>query len=283
MARCAAAGTTRGTSSTRRSTRPRSRTSATRCGSARPTGATSPACRSPVSSPGASSATSTPAPRSPRGSASASSASARASTSTCPSRRALPSASARRCPAARRSSQGFPRMAEEIDEEHENGNGVAAPGLGGLRRRGIYLLPNLFTTGVLFCGFYAIVQAMNGFFEVAAVTVYVAMVLDGMDGRVARWTRTQSEFGAQYDSIADMVAFGAAPALIAYVWALQDYGKLGWIGAFVYCAGAGIRLARFNVNIGSVDKRFFQGLPSPSGAALLVGFVWVLTDYGFDP
>src|SRR5690606_31789718 len=193
------------------------------------------------------------------------------------------SASARRCPAARRSSQGFPRMAEEIDEEHENGNGVAAPGLGGLRRRGIYLLPNLFTTGVLFCGFYAIVQAMNGFFEVAAVTVYVAMVLDGMDGRVARWTRTQSEFGAQYDSIADMVAFGAAPALIAYVWALQDYGKLGWIGAFVYCAGAGIRLARFNVNIGSVDKRFFQGLPSPSGAALLVGFVWVLTDYGFDP
>jgi CDP-diacylglycerol---serine O-phosphatidyltransferase len=174
----------------------------------------------------------------------------------------------------------------DADEEHPNGehsNGRPAQALGGLRRRGIYLLPNLFTTGVLFCGFYAIVQAMNGFFEVAAVTVYVAMVLDGMDGRVARWTRTQSEFGAQYDSIADMVAFGAAPGLIAYIWALQDYGKLGWIGAFVYCAGAGIRLARFNVNIGVVDKRFFQGLPSPSGAALLVGLVWVMTDYGFDP
>lgn len=180
-----------------------------------------------------------------------------------------------------------PDMASaEADEEHPNGepgNGRPGPALGGLRRRGIYLLPNLFTTGVLFCGFYAIVQAMNGFFEVAAVTVYVAMVLDGMDGRVARWTRTQSEFGAQYDSIADMVAFGAAPGLIAYIWALQDYGKLGWIGAFVYCAGAGIRLARFNVNIGVVDKRFFQGLPSPSGAALLVGLVWVMTDYGFDP
>jgi CDP-diacylglycerol---serine O-phosphatidyltransferase len=164
--------------------------------------------------------------------------------------------------------------------------GSAAPGtppLGNLRRRGIYLLPNLFTTGVLFCGFYAIVQAMNGFYEVATVTVYVAMVLDGMDGRVARWTRTQSEFGAQYDSIADMVAFGTAPALIAYIWALQDFGKLGWIGAFVYCAGAGIRLARFNTNIGVVDKRFFQGLPSPSGAAVLAGLVWVMNDFGFDP
>ncbi len=167
-------------------------------------------------------------------------------------------------------------------EEPDEAPPPASP-LGGLRRRGIYLLPNLFTTGVLFCGFYAIVQAMNGYFEVAAVTVYVAMVLDGMDGRVARWTRTQSEFGAQYDSIADMVAFGAAPALIAYIWALQDFGKLGWIGAFVYCAGAGIRLARFNTNIGVVDKRFFQGLPSPSGAAVLTGLVWVMTDFGFLP
>jgi CDP-diacylglycerol--serine O-phosphatidyltransferase len=154
-----------------------------------------------------------------------------------------------------------------------------------LRRRGIYLLPNLFTTGVLFCGFYAIVQAMNGLFAVAAVTVYIAMVLDGMDGRVARWTRTQTEFGAQYDSIADMVAFGAAPALIAYIWALQDLTMwgLGWIAAFIHCAGAGIRLARFNVNIGVVDKRFFQGLPSPSGAAVLAGLVWVMNDFGFDP
>jgi CDP-diacylglycerol--serine O-phosphatidyltransferase len=154
---------------------------------------------------------------------------------------------------------------------------------GGLRRRGIYLLPNLFTTGVLFSGFFSIVEAMNGRFETAAIAIFVAMVLDGMDGRVARWTHTQSEFGAQYDSIADMVAFGAAPALIAYTWALKDLGTLGWIGAFIYCAGAGIRLARFNANISVVDKRYFQGLPSPSGAAVMTGLVWVLSDFGFDP
>jgi CDP-diacylglycerol--serine O-phosphatidyltransferase len=157
------------------------------------------------------------------------------------------------------------------------------PAPGGLRRRGIYLLPNLFTTGVLFCGFFAIVQAMNGRFEIGAIAVFVAMVLDGMDGRVARWTNTQSEFGAQYDSIADMVAFGAAPALIAYEWVLKDLGTAGWIGAFIYCAGAGIRLARFNANITVVDKRYFQGLPSPSGAAVMAGLVWVLVDFGFRP
>ncbi len=153
----------------------------------------------------------------------------------------------------------------------------------GLRRRGIYLLPNLFTTGVLFAGFFAIVQAMNGRFETGAVAIYVALVLDGMDGRVARWTHTASEFGAQYDSIADMVAFGAAPALVAYEWTLKDLGTAGWVGAFVYCAATGIRLARFNVNIGVVDKRFFQGLPCPSGAAVLSGLVWVLNDFGFKP
>jgi CDP-diacylglycerol---serine O-phosphatidyltransferase len=160
---------------------------------------------------------------------------------------------------------------------------AAKPPLGGLRRRGIYLLPNLFTTGVLFSGFFAIVQAMNGRFDIAAIAIFVAMVLDGMDGRVARWTNTQSEFGAQYDSIADMVAFGAAPALIAYTWALQDLGTLGWIGAFIYCGGAGIRLARFNANISVVDKRYFQGLPSPSGAAVMTGLVWMLADFGFEP
>ena len=157
------------------------------------------------------------------------------------------------------------------------------PPLGGLRRRGIYLLPNLFTTGVLFSGFFAIVQAMNGRFDVAAIAIFVAMVLDGMDGRVARWTHTQSEFGAQYDSIADMVAFGAAPALIAYTWALKDLGTAGWIGAFIYCGGAGIRLARFNANISVVDKRYFQGLPSPSGAAVMTGLVWVFADFGIEP
>jgi CDP-diacylglycerol--serine O-phosphatidyltransferase len=173
-------------------------------------------------------------------------------------------------------------MAEDPELDHEAAP-AGTPALGGLRRRGIYLLPNLFTTGVLFCGFFAIVQAMNGRFDVAAVAVYVAMVLDGMDGRVARWTNTQSEFGAQYDSIADMVAFGAAPALIAYEWALKDLGTAGWIGAFIYCAGAGIRLARFNANIAVVDKRYFQGLPSPSGAAVMTGLIWVLTDFGLRP
>jgi CDP-diacylglycerol---serine O-phosphatidyltransferase len=174
-------------------------------------------------------------------------------------------------------------MAESPEPEVTAPAGGSQPPQMGMRRRGIYLLPNLFTTGVLFCGFFAIVQAMNGRFETAAVAVYVAMVLDGMDGRVARWTNTQSEFGAQYDSIADMVAFGAAPALIAYEWALKDLGTAGWIGAFIYCAGAGIRLARFNANISVVDKRYFQGLPSPSGAAVLMGFIWFLTDFQFLP
>jgi len=153
------------------------------------------------------------------------------------------------------------------------------------RRKGIYLLPNLFTTGVLFSGFFAIVQAMNQRFDIASIAIFVAMVLDAMDGRVARWTHTASEFGAQYDSIADMVAFGAAPALIAYIWALQDltFWGLGWIAAFIHCAGAAIRLARFNVNIGVVDKRYFQGLSSPSGAAVLAGLVWVMNDFGFAP
>jgi len=150
---------------------------------------------------------------------------------------------------------------------------------GALRRRGIYLLPNLFTTGALFAGFYAIVQAMNSRYEYAAIAVFVAMVLDGLDGRVARMTRTQSEFGAEYDSLSDMVCFGAAPALIMYEWALQGLGRVGWIIAFIYCVGAALRLARFNTNIEIVDKRYFQGLPSPAAAALVVGFIWVSDDF----
>jgi len=153
---------------------------------------------------------------------------------------------------------------------------------GALRRRGIYLLPNLFTTAALFFGFYAIVQAMNGHFEQAAIAVFIAMVLDGLDGRVARLTRTQSEFGAEYDSLADMVSFGAAPALIMYIWALQPLGRLGWIAAFVYCVGAALRLARFNTNIDVVDRRFFQGLPSPAAAALVAGFVWIVDDFQIE-
>jgi len=151
-----------------------------------------------------------------------------------------------------------------------------------IRRRGIYLLPNLFTTAALFAGFYAIVQAMNQRFEQAAVALFIAMVLDGLDGRVARLTHTQSAFGAEYDSLSDMVCFGAAPALIMYEWALKDLGRFGWISAFVYCAGAALRLARFNTNIDIVDKRFFQGLPSPAAAALCAGLVWVIDDFGFQ-
>jgi CDP-diacylglycerol--serine O-phosphatidyltransferase len=149
------------------------------------------------------------------------------------------------------------------------------------RRRGIYILPNLFTTASLFAGFYAIVQAMNGRYEYAAVAIFVAMVLDGLDGRVARLTHTQSAFGAEYDSLSDMVSFGAAPALIAYEWAMRGLGKWGWIAAFIYCAGAALRLARFNTNLGTVDKRYFQGLPSPAAAALVAGLVWVTTDNGY--
>jgi CDP-diacylglycerol--serine O-phosphatidyltransferase len=146
------------------------------------------------------------------------------------------------------------------------------------RPRGIYLLPNAFTTAALFCGFYAIVMAMNQRFEHSAWAIFIAMVLDGLDGRIARLTNTQSEFGAQYDSLSDMVSFGAAPALVVYEWSLRGLGKLGWIAAFVYCAGAALRLARFNTNIEVVDKRFFQGLPSPSAAALVAGFILLMVD-----
>ena len=146
------------------------------------------------------------------------------------------------------------------------------------RRRGIYLLPNLFTTAALFAGFYAVVAAMGERFEAAAVAVFVAMLLDGLDGRVARLTHTQTAFGTEYDSLSDMVSFGVAPALVAYEWSLHSLGKLGWLAAFVYCAGAALRLARFNTNIGVVDKRFFQGLPSPAAAALVAGLVWISTD-----
>jgi CDP-diacylglycerol--serine O-phosphatidyltransferase len=152
-----------------------------------------------------------------------------------------------------------------------------------VRRRGIYLLPNAFTTAALFAGFYAIVQAMNMNFEQAAIAVFVAMVLDGLDGRVARLTRTQSAFGAEYDSLADMVSFGAAPALVMYEWALRDLGKLGWIAAFVYVAGAALRLARFNTLLEVADKRWFLGLPSPSAAALVASFVWIVDDLALDP
>lgn len=151
-----------------------------------------------------------------------------------------------------------------------------------IRRRGIYILPNLFTTAALFAGFFAIVQAMNQRFETSAVAIFLAMLFDGLDGRVARLTHTQSAFGAEYDSLSDMVSFGVAPALVTYEWALKGLGKFGWIAAFIYCAGAALRLARFNTNIDVVDKRYFQGLPSPAAAALVAGLVWVMIDNGWS-
>ena len=146
------------------------------------------------------------------------------------------------------------------------------------RRKGIYILPNLFTLGGLFGGFYAIVMAMDGRFDQASIGVFSAMILDSLDGRIARMTNTQSAFGEQMDSLSDMVSFGAAPALIAYVWGLSTLGRWGWVAAFVYCACAALRLARFNVNTAVVDKRFFQGLPSPAAAALVAGFIWLMND-----
>jgi len=168
------------------------------------------------------------------------------------------------------------RLDDDLDHDHDDEEQDRPR----RRRRGIYILPNLFTLAALFGGFYAIVMAMNDRFEQAAIAVFCSMVLDSLDGRVARMTNTQSAFGEQMDSLSDMVSFGAAPALIVYEWALKGLGKLGWIAAFVYCAGAALRLARFNTNIGVVDKRFFQGLPSPAAAALVVGFIWVVDDLG---
>jgi len=153
------------------------------------------------------------------------------------------------------------------------------------RRRGIYLLPNIFTTAAMFAGFYAVVASMNGDFEKAAIAIFIAMILDGVDGRVARMTNTQSEFGAEYDSLSDMVSFGVAPALVMYQWSLSSmvdlgwqWGKLGWLAAFIYTACAAMRLARFNTQVGLADKRYFQGLPSPAAAAVVAGLVWVGVD-----
>ena len=149
------------------------------------------------------------------------------------------------------------------------------------KRKGLYILPNAISLAALFASFYAIVMAMNGRFVAAAIGIVYAAVLDSLDGRVARMTNSQSAFGEQMDSLCDMVSFGLAPALIVYIWALQGLGRFGWMAAFVYCAAAALRLARFNVNIGVVDKRYFQGLPSPAAAALVMGLIYVMDDAGF--
>lgn len=182
--------------------------------------------------------------------------------------------------------EGAPESAVQSDMIHDDVSqeGAAHAGDESVKRasklgRGIYLLPNLFTTASLFSGFYAIVAGMDGNFDNAAIAIFVSMVLDGLDGRVARMTNTQSAFGAEYDSLVDMVAFGVAPALVAFSLNLQSLGNLGWIATFIYVAGAALRLARFNTQIGSVDKRYFVGLPSPSAAALVAGFVWVTHSY----
>ena len=179
-----------------------------------------------------------------------------------------------------------PQTRVDGDDDDHLDAGLPDPGedllSGPRRRRGIYLLPNSFTTAALFGGFYAIVMAMGQHYALAAAAIFIAMLLDSLDGRVARLTHTQSEFGAQFDSLADMVSFGAAPALVMYQWSLNGLGKLGWLAAFVYCVGGALRLARFNTNIGVVDKNYFQGLPSPAAAAVAAGFIWVMTDLGYD-
>lgn len=161
---------------------------------------------------------------------------------------------------------------EHEEEVSENGQSV--------RRQGIYLLPNLFTTGGLFAGFYAVIAAMRGDFDAAPIAILAALVLDGLDGRIARMTNTQSKFGAEYDSLADMVSFGVAPALVMFSFALGELGKFGWSAAFIYVACAALRLARFNTQIDTADKNFFTGLASPSAACVIVSAVWVCSDMG---
>ncbi|MBD2858953.1 CDP-diacylglycerol--serine O-phosphatidyltransferase [Spongiibacter sp. KMU-158] len=158
------------------------------------------------------------------------------------------------------------------EEISENGKTV--------RRRGIFLLPNLFTTSALFAGFFAIISAMNGQYENAAMAIFAAMIFDGLDGRVARLMNAQSKFGAEYDSLSDMVSFGVAPALVVFSWGLSVLGKFGWMVAFLYVACAALRLARFNTQIDTADKNYFTGLASPSAAAVMAGLVWVCSEEG---
>ncbi len=165
-------------------------------------------------------------------------------------------------------------LVDEHEEEVSEGGKT-------VRRRGIFLLPNLFTTGALFAGFYAIIAGMRGDFESAAIAIFFAMVFDGLDGRVARLTNTASKFGAEYDSLSDMVSFGVAPALVVYSWGLADLGKFGWSVAFIYVACAALRLARFNTQIEVADKAWFTGLASPAAAAGVAATVWVATDIGW--
>src|SRR5262245_577226 len=170
-----------------------------------------------------------------------------------------------------------------VESPSNNARPVVRPG------RGVYWLPNLFTTGTLFGGFYAIVAAINDDFKNAGIAIFIAMLFDGLDGRVARWTNTQSDFGKEYDSLCDMVAFGLAPAIVVYQWGIQriidaDYSKFwsrfGWLAAFFFAVGAALRLARFNSRAAVTDKRYFEGLPSPSAAATVASLIWMVNEYG---
>lgn len=192
---------------------------------------------------------------------------------------------------SRNSAKATESRPEHVGDAAEGDPGAGAPvspaGRKPQRRRGIYLLPSLFTTGALFAGFYSMIAALQGLFTAAAVAILTALVLDGLDGRVARLTGTQSDFGAEYDSLSDMVSFGVAPAFVVYLWSLQHFaeltiawGNLGWLVAFVYTACAALRLARFNTQVGKSDKRFFQGLASPSAAVIMVTMVWFFRDLG---
>lgn len=165
-------------------------------------------------------------------------------------------------------------VGEHEEEIAENGQLV--------KHRGIYLLPNLFTTGALFCGFFAIIASINGRFEAAAISIFAAMLFDGLDGRIARLTNTQSKFGVEYDSLSDMVSFGVAPSLVVYNWGLFSLGKFGWAASFIFLACAALRLARFNTQAGTTDNRFFTGLASPPAAALLAGTVWFSYETGWQ-
>jgi len=169
---------------------------------------------------------------------------------------------------------GLDRLVDEHEEEVSvNGRTV--------RRRGVYLLPNLFTTAALFAGFYAVVSAMRDDFSAAALAIFAAMIFDGLDGRIARLTGTTSKFGEQYDSLSDMISFGIAPALVVFSWGLEDLGKFGWSVSFIYVACAALRLARFNTQIGVTDARYFTGLASPAAAAVLASWIWVCQDVGW--
>jgi CDP-diacylglycerol--serine O-phosphatidyltransferase len=177
-----------------------------------------------------------------------------------------------------------PELIEESDnilpiDEHEE---IVSEGGKTVRRRGIYLLPNLLTLGALFSGFYAVIAGMGGNFNEAGWAIFIAGVLDGLDGRIARLTNTQSAFGAQFDSLSDMVSFGVAPALIMFSWAFAPLGRVGWAASFIYMSCAALRLARFNVQLGTANKRFFLGLQSPMAAGLITCVPWVSFKYGLE-